>query len=66
MKKKLLTVLALAMATPACAYGTMTSHNGKLYIGRNDNFLFGALRKMYECTTDGAGNMVCVQAEGRP
>jgi hypothetical protein len=64
MKKKLLTVLALAMAAPACSYGASASHNGKLYVARNT--VFGALRQVYECTTDGAGNMVCVQTEGRP
>ena len=54
------------MALPACSYGSMASHNGKLYVARNDNFLFGALRKMYECSPDGKGNMVCVQVADKP
>jgi hypothetical protein len=51
-----------------CTYGDMVVHpkNGKLYIQRRDLFLFGALRKLYECTPDGAGHVACVQLDGRP
>jgi hypothetical protein len=50
-----------------CAYGKMVVHdNGKIYVQRHDAFLFGALRKMYECTPDGAGNVNCVQMAGKP
>ena len=31
-----------------------------------DSFLFGALRKIYECTPDGAGNVTCVDMAGKP
>jgi len=48
-----------------CSYGAMVAHEGKIYIARNDSFLFGALRKMYECTPS-AGSMACVQIKGRP
>jgi hypothetical protein len=57
------------MALPAvgCRYGDMVVHpNGKIYVQRHDNFLFGALRKMYECTPDGAGNVTCVDMAGKP
>ncbi|MEM7154759.1 MAG: hypothetical protein AAF799_18055 [Myxococcota bacterium] len=57
------------MALPAagCAYGEMVVHpNGKIYVQRQDAFLFGALRKMYECTPDGAGNVTCVDMAGKP
>jgi hypothetical protein len=40
--------------------------NGKIYVQRQDKFLFGALRKMYECTPDGAGNVTCVDMAGKP
>ncbi len=68
MRKKLALLSALvALPVIGCSYGGMTAHsNGKVYVARNDGFLFGALRKMYECTPDGAGNMTCVAMEGRP
>lgn len=57
----------MALPTIACSYGGMVAHpNGKIYVARNDGFLFGALRKIYECTPDGAGNMTCVSAAGKP
>ncbi|MBL8948832.1 MAG: hypothetical protein JNK45_37015 [Myxococcales bacterium] len=51
-----------------CSYGDMVVHpkNGKLYIQRRDHFLFGALRKLYECTPDGNGHVACVALDGRP
>ena len=48
-----------------CSYGAMVAHDGKIYIARNDGFLFGALRKLYECTPS-AGSMACVQVKGKP
>ncbi len=68
MKRIIIAAAIGLMALPAagCSYGGMASHNGKLYVARNDSFLFGALRKMYECTPDGAGNMTCVSVEGKP
>jgi hypothetical protein len=68
MRTKLALMCAL-MALPAlgCSYGGVAAHsNGKLYVARNDSFLFGALRKMYECSPDGSGNMTCVAVEGKP
>ena len=66
-------LLALALATVAvapatgCSYGDMLVHpNGKIYVARQDRFLFGALRKLYECSPDGAGNVTCIAMEGRP
>jgi hypothetical protein len=67
--RKTLFLLGALMALPAgaCAYGGIAAHpNGKLYVARQDRFLFGALRKMYECTPDGAGNITCIAMEGRP
>ncbi len=65
--KKLLILSAVMAAPVGCRYGDMEVHpNGKIYVQRQDSFLFGALRKMYECTPDGAGNVTCVAMEGRP
>ena len=61
-----LLVAAIALSSPVgCSYGAIEAHEGKLYIARNDHFLFGALRRIYECTPSD-GNMVCVQVRGRP
>ncbi|MEX1362211.1 MAG: hypothetical protein AB1Z98_03750 [Nannocystaceae bacterium] len=67
--RKTATLLCALMALPtmACAYGDMVVHpNGKIYVQRHDRFLAGALRKMYECTPDGAGNVTCVDMAGKP
>ncbi len=56
--------MALSSAV-GCSYGAIEAHEGKLYIARNDGFLFGALRKLYECTPS-AGSMACVQVKGKP
>ena len=57
----------VALTSTACSYGHRLVHpNGTIYVQRNDNFLFGALRSMYECTPDGAGNVTCVKMAGRP
>ena len=68
MRKVLALSCALgALAAIGCAHGDMVVHpNGKIYVQRHDKFLFGALRKMYECTPDGAGNVTCVDMAGRP
>jgi hypothetical protein len=65
--RKTLVLLAALVALPACSYGHMVVHpNGKIYVQRNDSFLFGALRKLYECTPDGAGNVTCTDMAGKP
>ena len=67
--RKTIAFLCALTALPAigCAYGQMVVHpNGKIYVQRQDGFLFGALRKMYECTPDGAGNVTCVDMAGKP
>lgn len=68
MRKTAALLCALAaLPVAGCAYGKMVVHdNGKIYVQRHDAFLFGALRKMYECTPDGAGNVNCVQMAGKP
>lgn len=68
MRKILALSCALgALSAIGCAHGEMVVHpNGKIYVQRHDRFLFGALRKMYECTPDGAGNVTCVDMAGKP
>ena len=68
MRKLIITLClgAVAATSVGCTYGAMASHNGKLYVARNNQFLFGVLRKMYECSPDGAGNMACVELAGKP
>jgi hypothetical protein len=58
-------VATVAVSSVGCSYGSMVAHDGKIYVARNDGFLFGALRKLYECTPS-AGSMACVQIKGRP
>jgi hypothetical protein len=59
---------AVSSLVGGCSYGDMVVHpkNGKLYIQRNDLFLFGGLRRLYECTPDGKGKVACVRLDGRP
>lgn len=67
--RKTAAFLCALVALPAvsCSYGQMVVHpNGKIYVQRQDNFLFGALRKLYECTPDGAGNVTCIDMAGKP
>jgi len=65
IKKAVLLLAAVAMfAMTACSYAGMASHNGKLYVARNDAFLFGALRGVYACT-DAGGTLQCTKA-GNP
>ncbi len=65
--RKTVVLLCALVALPACSYGHMVVHpNGKIYVQRNDRFLFGALRKLYECTPDGAGNVTCTDMAGKP
>ncbi len=48
-------LFALTAIAGGCYYSgaTFNAKNGKMYITRNDGFLFGALRKAYECTPAG-------------
>ncbi len=58
-------IAVVAVSSVGCTYGAITSHEGKLYIARNDAFLFGALRKIYECAP-ASGSMTCVEVKGKP
>ena len=58
-------IAVVAVSSVGCSYGAIASHDGKLYIARNDSFLFGALRKIYECTP-ASGAVTCVEVKGKP
>jgi len=58
-------IAVVAVSSVGCAYGAITSHEGKIYVARNDSFLMGALRKIYECTP-ASGNFTCVEVKGKP
>jgi hypothetical protein len=46
---------SVVLASTGCGYGAMAvAPNGTVYIARNDNFLFGALRQVYACIPAGA------------
>ena len=60
MRKFLFALLAVVMLmSTACGYGAVASHTGKLFVARNDLFLFGALRTIYVCAEAVGGKMVC-------
>jgi hypothetical protein len=66
-KLAILTAMLATVSTVGCQYGAMVVHpNGKIYLQRQDCFMFGALRKLYECTPDGVGNVTCISMAGRP
>ena len=59
-------VLMMGGVLGACSYGAVAvSQSGTIYVARNDNFLFGALRKMYSCK-DGGTALTCIALEGKP
>jgi hypothetical protein len=57
IRRLILLVVALftLAASVGCMYSaaTVNAKNGKMYVTRNDGFLFGALRKVYECSPAG-------------
>lgn len=59
----LLMAVLMFMAT-ACGYSSVASHTGRLYVAKNDLFLFGALRAVYVCTE--SGNKINCQKAGKP
>ena len=65
--RRLASTLALlsVVCSSGCTYSAIQQHNGKLYVTRNDFPMFG-VRKIYECTAVGDGNLTCVKLEGRP
>ena len=65
LKKLVVGLIAAAtLGASACSYAGMAAYNGKLYVARNDAFLFGLLRGVYACVDQG-GTLVCSKA-GKP
>lgn len=65
IKKLVLALLALLMlAASACGYASIASHTGKLYVARDDLFLFGALRAVYVCRE--SGDKIVCKVAGKP
>ena len=64
--KGLATLLLLTFAIgTGCSYGGvgLNASGDRAVIARNDNFLFGALRKVVVCKVDDGGLHECVSAE---
>jgi len=66
MKKlvaKLVVLGALVGSLSACAYGAVAAAGDKVVITRNDQFLGGALRKVFVCKVTDSGVTNCGNAE---
>jgi len=65
MKKGIALVLAVAALSSAagCSYGGIAAAGDKVVVTRNDNFLFGILRKVYVCKVSDAGLAACQTSE---
>jgi len=48
---------------PGCSYGMIAPVGEKVVIARQDNLLFGALRKVYVCKVSDQGLTNCSTAE---
>jgi hypothetical protein len=69
MKKALKVVIALVVAVGilgGCSYGGVATVGDKVIVARNDNVLFGALRKIYICKMNDNGLTACVESAERP
>lgn len=69
MKKLLLMVVALLALASAvgCAYSAATwdAKSNKMYVLKQDGFLYGALRGVYECSPSG-DSWNCVEMPDKP
>ena len=65
MKNVTIALLLLAAAAPlgGCSYGGVSASGDKVVIARNDNFLFGILRKVYVCKITDAGVTSCAESD---
>ena len=65
--KKLIVALSavaiLASIAPACHYGDVAVENGKAVVVRQDDFLYGILRKVFVCEVSDAGLANCASGE---
>jgi hypothetical protein len=61
--KALFVATALCLGLNACSYGGVATAGDAAVIARNDNFLFGLLRKVYVCKITPGGLSQCASAE---
>jgi hypothetical protein len=61
--KALLLATFLGCAMSACSYGGVATAGDAAIIARNDNILFGLLRKVYVCKVTPAGLAQCGSGE---
>lgn len=55
--------LVVAALTPGCWYGGVAVQGDRAVVVKNDNFLFGAFRKVYVCRVTEGGLTSCQTAE---
>jgi hypothetical protein len=66
MKKGLAVLMAatvLSGVALGCSYGGVATVGDKVVIGRNDSFLYGALRKVFVCKVADSGVSSCAAAD---
>ena len=66
MKKLIVALSAIAILgtiAPACHYGAVEVENGKAVVVRQDDFLYGMLRKIFVCEVSDAGLANCASGE---
>ena len=66
MKKLIVAISAIAILgtiAPACHYGAVDVSDGKAVVVRQDDFLYGMLRKIFVCEVSDAGLANCASGE---
>ena len=66
MKKFVVAACAFAIIgsmAPACSYGAIAVENGKAVIVRQDDWLYGILRKIFVCEVTDGGLANCANGE---
>ena len=66
MKKLIVALSAIAIlgtVVPACSYGDVAVDGGKAVIVRQDDWLYGMLRKVFVCEVSDAGLANCANGE---
>ena len=66
MKKLIVALSAIAILgtiAPACHYGDVAVDNGKAVVVRQDDMLYGMLRRVFVCEVSDAGLANCASGE---
>lgn len=61
--KALFVAVALGCAASGCSYAGVATAGDAAVVARNDNFLFGLLRKVYVCKITPQGLTQCSNAD---